>query len=151
MTREELQQLILDAADGLLEPGQMKLLDKGLELYPDLRDDYELLMKTPSPSIACDSRMSDERMFASLENLKRSIHAIRPRESFEQISLIWFWRGALAASLALFALTGMISFYQSGTAENTGYEPIVEETIYPVEESLADTYEIYLNELSSEE
>lgn len=151
MKRQELQQRILDAADGLLSSRQLQELQSSLEAYPDLREEYELLMSTPSPSEAYSESVNEQAMLASMRELKNSIRSFKSRHSFEQISLAWFWRGALAASLALFALTGILSYYQAVGAGDMVYEPIMEENFYIVEESIGETYQLYLDELSTEE
>ena len=151
MKRQELQQRILDAADGLLSSRQLQELQSSLDAYPDLREEYDLLMSTPSPSEAYGENENEQAMLSSMRELKNSIHSIKSRDSFEQISLAWFWRGALAASLALFALTGILSYYQAVGVVDTAYEPIMEENFYIVEESIGETYQMYLDELSTEE
>ncbi|NBB76024.1 MAG: hypothetical protein GVY02_01475 [Bacteroidetes bacterium] len=151
MKRQKLQELIIDAADGLLSKHQLQELQSSLDRYPDLREEYELLMSTPSPSEAYGESVNQQAMLASMRQLKNSIRSIKSRDSFEQISVAWFWRGALAASLALFALTGILSYSQAVGVGDTAYEPIVEENFYIVEESIGETYQMYLDELSTEE
>ena len=81
MKRQELQELILDAADGLLSSRQLQELQSSLDAYPDLREEYDLLMSTPSPSEAYGENENEQAMLSPMRALKNSIYSIRSRTS----------------------------------------------------------------------
>lgn len=153
MKREQLERLIVDAADGVLNDREIQKLETALQDYPDLYNDYEAIMKLPALDnlylVDTDKRLhqkSIDNILNSLDNQKTS------SVSFEEVTIRWFRRYALAASLAIFAITSLFSILQSQdqSQSDTVSETTIEEYFYPTDESTADTYALYLDELTTE-
>lgn len=149
-SREELERLIVDASDGELNKQEIEKLEGELQNYPDLYQDYKAIMNLPDFSIAYQQDLDTSRYHASITKIRKSLHNFSDEpDSFEAITLTWFRRYALAASLAIFAITSAYSFLQFQDNEIDS-EEVAEEIFYPVEESVADSYVLYLEDLSEE-
>lgn len=149
-SREELERLIIDASDGELNKPEIEKLENELQNHPDLYQDYKAIINLPDFSNAYLEDLETSRYQASIKKIRKSLHnfASEP-DSFETISLTWFRRYALAASLAIFAVTSAYSFIQSQEVQ-TDSEAVFEEVFYPVEESMADSYVLYFEDLTDE-
>lgn len=150
MKREELERLIVDASDGILSTSEIKDLEGELQHYPALYEDYLAIMNLPDMNrlYKLDSEMI--RHQSSIQSIKQSIREISNKaDSFELVTLDWFKRYALAASIAIFAITSVFSLIQW---QNTETEPemVAEEYFYPADESTTDSYVLYLEELAEE-
>jgi hypothetical protein len=150
MKREQLERFIVDAADGVLNDREIQKLETALQDHPDLYDDYKAIKKLPSLDHLYRFDSENERHQKSINRIldtldKRKTSAV----SFEEVTLQWFRRYALAASLAIFAITSLFSMLQS--QNQTVSETTMEEYFYPAGESTADTYALYLDELTMEE
>lgn len=153
--REELERLIVDASDGELSKTEIENLENELQNHPDLYQDYKAIMNLPDFSKAYREELETSRYQASIQKIQKSLHnfANEP-DSFEMVTLTWFRRYALAASLAIFAVTSAYSFLQTQneqTDTDTDNETVVEEVFYPVEESMADSYVLYFEDLTTDE
>lgn len=145
MRREELELKINDAADGLLNASELRRLEKTLEQHPDLLHDYRDIMGLPNLSKAYGIDSDAYQNDLKVHQIRNKIDRIqRPFSSFEETSLVWFRKYALAASLLIFALTSL--FYIMELQYEGGVEMRPDEFIYPYEESSADAYVHYLNE-----
>ncbi|WP_234567370.1 hypothetical protein [Rhodohalobacter sp. 614A] len=151
MKREELERLIVDASDGVLTASEIEKLENELHKHPDLYEDYQSIMKLPDLSTLYPADLQTENFGRSIQNIKQSIRDFSyVPDSFEVISLNWFRRYALAASLAVFAITSLFSLIPFGK-EQVDSEEVVEEYFYPVDEnSIAENYVLYLEDLSGE-
>lgn len=151
MKRAELERLIVDASDGVLTAGEIKNLEKELRNYPDLYEDYKSIMKLPDLLNLYQADLETVNHQSSIRTIKQSIRDLSyVPETFEVISLNWFRRYALAASLAIFAITSLFSFIELGD-QQADSEEVVEEYFYPVDEnSIAENYVLYLEDLSDE-
>jgi len=149
--REELERLIVDASDGILNPDEIKMLEVELQNHPDLLDDYKAIMNLSELINLYRSDLEIKRHQSSINRIKKRIRSISNRaDSFEVVTLDWFRRYALAASLAVFAVTSIFSFVQMQNLE-AGTEEIAEEYFYPLEDqSVAENYVIYLENLAEE-
>lgn len=146
--REELERLIVDASDGLLNSNEVENLENELQNYPDLYRDYKSIMNLPDLTQLYDSDLKVKPHQSSIRKIKEGIRDLsNTSDSFEIITLNWFRRYALAASLAIFALTTIFTFIQQEQA-SVSIEEVVEEYFYPLDEySMADNYILYLEEL----
>lgn len=151
MKRAELERLIVDASDGVLSQREIEQLEKDIQKYPDLYDDYLAIMRLPDISKLYQADLQTVNHQSSIRTIKQTIRDLSyVPETFEVISLNWFRRYALAASLAIFAITSLFSFIQLGE-EQVNSEEVVEEYFYPVDEnSIAENYVLYLEDLSEE-
>lgn len=151
MKREKLERLIVDASDGVLTTSEIEALKKELRNHPDLAQDYQAIMKLPDLSNLYQADVATESHHSSIRSIKQSIRDLSyVPDSFEIISLNWFRRYALAASLAIFAVTSLFSFITLGE-EPIDSDEVVQEMFYPVDEnSIAETYVLYLEDLSDE-
>ena len=151
MNREELERRIVDASDGVLSASEKKNLEKELQKHPDLYEDYKAIIKLPDLSNLYKANFRTENHQASVQRIQQSIRDLSyVPDSFEVITLDWFRRYALAASLAVFAITSLFSFIQLGE-EQVDAEEVAEEMFYPVDEnSVAENYVLYLEGLSDE-
>lgn len=150
MEREKLERLIVDASDGVLSSHEIKELENKLRDHPELYEDYRAIMNLPDIADIYQADLETGHYQFSIQKIQRNIREISEiPNSFEVISLNWFRRYALAASLAIFAVTSLFSFIQSDDDE-TDSEVVVEEMFYPVENSLADNYVLYFEDLTEE-
>jgi len=150
MKREELERLIVDASDGLLNSKQIQKLEVELQNHPDLLEDYLAIMNLPDLTnlYQIDSKLSHHK--SSIRSIKQGIRDLSgPGESFEMVTLDWFRRYALAASIAIFAITSVFSMIQSQDTV-TDSELIAEEYFYPADENTTDSYVLYLEEMVEE-
>ena len=144
----QLEMEILRASENELTAGERDQLEKKLAQYPKLEKVYHNLTQMPDISKAYDrtmlsSKKMDSKVSQLLEAIESEDHEHSPK-SFENLSIHYFKRYALAASLLFLALTSGFYFSQNGLAEN---ELTVEELLYPMEESESETYVYYLEQL----
>lgn len=150
MKREELERLIVDASDGILSASEIEQLEGELENHPDLYEDYLAIMKLPDLNGLYRAEEKVVRHQSSIQSIKQSIRDISGRaDSFEIVTLDWFKRYALAASIAIFAVTSVFSFMQDQNSQNDS-EEIVEEYFYPAGESTTDSYVFYYEGMTEE-
>lgn len=151
MKREELERLIVDASDGVLNQPEIEQLEAELQKYPDLYEDYLTIMKLPDISNLYQVDLETVNHQSSIRKITESIRELSyVPDTFEVISLNWFRRYALAASLAIFAITSLFSFIESGD-QQADSEELVEEYFYPVDDSsIPENYVLYLEDLSDE-
>lgn len=150
ISREELERLIVDASDGVLNAFEIENLEKELQNHPDLYQDYKSIIKLPDFSNAYQADMKTDRHHSAMNRIRKSIYqSSKTSDSFEMITLNWFRRYALAASLAVFAITSLFSFIQAQN-EQAENDVAVEELFYPAGESMADNYVLYLEDLTEE-
>ncbi|NBC04847.1 MAG: hypothetical protein GVY20_14230 [Bacteroidetes bacterium] len=150
MNREELERLIIDASDGVLNSKQIQELEVELQNHPELLEDYRAIMNLPDLTnlYQIDSKLSHHK--SSIRSIKQSIRNLSNNsESFEMVTLDWFRRYALAASIAIFAITSVFSMIQTQDT-TTDSELIAEEYFYPADENRTDSYVLYLEEMAEE-
>jgi len=139
---------ILRASENELTTVEREQLESRLSQHPELEKVYHDLTHLPDISKAYDRNTisdakMDSRVSQLLEVMDREEREHSPK-SFENLSILYFKRYALAASLLFLALTSGFYFSQNGSAEN---ELTVEELLYPLEESESETYVYYLEQL----
>lgn len=150
MKREKLERLIIDASDGELNARQLRLLEEELQNHPDLLKDYRAILNLPELAQLYEEAEKSGQYRASIHSIKENIRELKKSsESFETVSLEWFRRYALAASIAIFAVTSVFSFIQMQDSQIDS-EMIAEEYFYPVNESAPDNYVLYLEEIAEE-
>ncbi|PWN06343.1 hypothetical protein [Rhodohalobacter mucosus] len=147
MKRNELENRINDAADGLLTDAERVVLERELEQYPDLMQDYRDIMALPDISGIYGTE--DEHRDAS------SIRSIRERliehEPFSMASVFWFKKFALAASLLILTASSLAGFL-TGAFSGAAYTDAItaDELIYPQDPSFADEYVSYISDWPGE-
>lgn len=145
MDKEELERKIVEASDGLLNEKELHALEVQLKEYPELYRDYRSVMALPDMEELYPKKQAVD-FYSEIESLRHKLSGLKNlQHSFEEISIIWFQKYALAASLLIFALTSLYSVSQTGLDEAD--DVMIEELFYPVEESAADDYQWYLEEL----
>lgn len=150
MNREELERLIVDASDGVLNEAEITELENQLQDYPDLYEDYQAIMKLPDMGQLYVGGLNDLQYQSSIQSIKQSIRDISIKaDSFEIVTLDWFKRYALAASIAIFAITSVFSLIQSQDVE-TDSEIVAEEYFYPADESTTDSYVLYFEGVTNQ-
>lgn len=142
----QLEMEILRASENELTAGEREELEKRLTQHPELEKVYHDLTHLPDISKAYDRKMlSGNRMDRRVDQLLDTIQKLEPpSKSFENLSIHYFKRYALAASLLFLALTSGFYFSQNISAES---DITVEELLYPMEESESETYVYYLEQL----
>lgn len=150
MNREELERWIVDASDGVLNTSEIEKLENELQSYPDLYEDYLAIMRLPDFSHLYQVNLKTGYQ-SSIRKIKQDIRDLSyVPDSFEVISLNWFRRYVLAASLAIFAITSMFTFIQQRDVQ-VDRDEVVGELFYPLDESsVAENYVLYLEDLSEE-
>jgi|GEM_PF-814071 len=134
---------INDAADGLLSPAQIQQLESDLRSYPRLLEDYRAIMSLPDAGNLFGT-IDDHRDPEAVQNILHQIDQQYTRTSpFEDFSLYWFKKYALAASVLFIAAISI--FYGSQSGDLNG-DITYEELFYPQLESSADAYVFYLEE-----
>ncbi len=150
MKREKLERLIIDASDGKLSSTQIQELEGELQNHPDLFEDYQAIMNLPDLTKLYQTDLEFSRHKSSIHLIKQGIRDLsNAGESFEMITLNWFRRYALAASIAIFAITSVFSLIQKQDTESN-FELIAEEYFYPADENTTDSYVLYLEEMAEE-
>ncbi|MGM0745234.1 hypothetical protein [Rhodohalobacter sp.] len=142
----QLEMEIFRASENELTAGEREELEKSLTQHPELEKVYHDLTHLPDISKAYDRNMlSGNRMDRRVDQLLDTIQKLEPpSKSFENLSIHYFKRYALAASLLFLALTSGFYFSQNISAES---DITVEELLYPMEESESETYVYYLEQL----
>ncbi|MEX0944518.1 MAG: hypothetical protein WDZ38_02520 [Balneolaceae bacterium] len=141
-TLEELENLINDAADGLLGESQVEKLEQDLQAHPELLNDYREIMDMPDLTGAygdLNAYRNDFRVHNILEEIRQSDQL----GSFDNITMMLFKRYALAASILILALTSV--FYMAQPDILNG-EITFEEIYYPDADQTSEDYITYLDE-----
>lgn len=142
MKREELENRINDAADGLLTEAELNGLELALQSYPDLKSQYKEIMALPDLS----NLYGNTHSYRNDVTLARIFESIEQEEttklSFEHITIDLFRKYALAASLLILA---GISIFSVSNSNYLSDEMALEEVLYPEEQSNADEYVLYLD------
>lgn len=150
LKRLQLERKIIDAADGALTAEEMRQLKSELQDYPDLLSDFHDIMKQPDLSALYGSADEKSNFKNQISNIQQAINLYEfQNKSFEEVSLIWFRKYAIAASIAVLAVTSVFRI-ESVSEHQTDSEYLISEIFYPNLESEADDYMIYLEELSTQ-
>lgn len=148
MNKEELERKIVDASDGLLNEKELLALEVRLKEHPELYRDYKFVMALPDMEELYPKKPAVD-FYSEIESVRHKLSGLENlQHSFEEISITWFQKYALAASLLIFALTSLYSVSQTGFDEAD--DEMIEELFYPVEESAVDDYQWYLEELTEQ-
>lgn len=142
---ERLEIRINDAADGLLNRQEIAELEKDLQAHPDLLNDYHSIMGMPDFSkIYGELKEHQNRNQISLIlNKIGLIESQKPALNFENITVLWFKKYALAASFLILAITSVFNLSQPDVTDT---EIALEELIYPESDVASDEYVTYLDE-----
>ncbi len=150
MKRTELEARITDASDGILTPEEIRQLETDLQVFPDLQDDYYTIMKLPEPEAAYP-KPGNELFTARINEIRKQIaeevETPGNNPAFYELSLVWFKRYALAASLLIVTMTSVISWLQP-VQEYTDTATIMNDLFYSLDESDADAYVAYLDDFT---
>lgn len=150
LKRLQLERKIIDAADGALTAEEIRQLKAELQDYPDLLSDFHDIMKQPDLSALYGSADEKSNFKNQISNIQQAINQYEfQNKSFEEVSLIWFRKYAIAASIAVLAVTSVFRI-ESVSEHQTDSEYLISEIFYPNLESEADDYMIYLEELSTQ-
>jgi len=150
MNREELERRIIDAADGELSASETESLELELEQYPELLQDYRDITGLANLSLTYGQNSDSFRNDIHIHKIRKLIDKEHSQfKSVEEITITWFKKYALAAAILIFSLTSLThlflpEFYGAQS------ELTLPELFYPYEESNAESYVIYLDELIDE-
>lgn len=142
---ERLEIRINDAADGLLNPQEIADLENDLKTHPDLLKDYHSIMGMPDFSTVY-GELREHQSKSQISLILKKIGLIEYRKSalsFENITVLWFKKYALAASFLILAVTSVFNLSQS---DFTDAEIALDELFYPESDIVSDDYVTYLNE-----
>lgn len=147
--RQKLEHEIIRAADGELSATEIQELELKLEAYPDLKQDYININELPELSgIYSQSHFESSEVKSGVSQILNRIKSLeQSRNGFADVSVYWFKRYALAASVLFLALTSGFYFSQSNSNDA---EFTVEELLYPMDDSDGETYVLYLEQLFEE-
>lgn len=146
MTREQLEILINDAADGKLTDEDKMALERDLKSYPDLMKDYREILSLPDVSGIYGS--TEEYRDASRIRKIRELLIETDEDSFSLATLFWFRKVALAASLLILAassLTGIVTGTLMDTPTTTE-SVTLDDLIYPAQQNPVEEYASYLSD-----
>lgn len=142
---DRLEIRINDAADGLLNRQEIADLEKELQAHPDLLKDYHSIMGLPDFSTIYGELQEYQNKNQVSLILKKIglIDSSKPAMNFENITVLWFKKYALAASFLILAVTSVFNLSQQGIADT---DIALEELFYPESDEASDEYVTYLNE-----
>lgn len=141
--REDLKIRINDAADGQLNDTGVQKLEQDLQSHPDLLKQYHEIIALPDLS-GVYGELNSYRNDIKVHQILNEIGEAEQITSFENITMIFFRRYALAASILVLAITSI--FYISMPEISTNGEITFEELLYPAEENAGEDYITYLIE-----
>lgn len=141
--QDDLEIRINDAADGLLNEADMQKLEQDLKSHPDLLKQYHEIMALPDLS-GVYGELNSYRNDIRVHHILTEISEAEQTTSFEHISMSFFRKYALAASILVLAITSI--FYISIPEISANGEITFEELLYPAEEPVGEDYITYLNE-----
>jgi len=145
VNKSELEIRINDAADGLLNRQEIAELESDLQAHPELMMDYQSVMNLPDFSGIygeVQEYQNRDRISAVLKKIE-SPEGRKSSMNFENITVLWFKRYAIAASFLILALTSVFSLSQQETIQE---EVTFEELFYPQFDVTSDEYVTYLND-----
>lgn len=137
MTREKLEIRINDAADGLLSESELTTLERELQAWPGLLQDYHDIISLPEFSGIYGS----EEEYRLPGEIRKIRELFIEEETFAAATVFWFKRYVLAASLLILAVSSLAGFL-SGAVTDSGFEEAVaaDELLYPADESVTEEY-----------
>jgi len=108
MNTTELQNRITDAADGQLTKQELRQLENELQAWPHLLEDYRMIMALPD----LKSAAGNSDLYRDSAHLQQILNALDREEenNFQMLSIHWFRRYALAASLLFLAVTAGFNY-----------------------------------------
>lgn len=142
---ERLEIRINDAADGLLNPQEIADLENDLQAHPDLLNDYHNIMGMPDFSTIY-GELKEHQKNSQISLILKKIELVKNQKNtntFENITILWFKKYALAASFLILAFTSVFNLSQPAIAES---ELTLEELFYPESDVDSDEYVTYLND-----
>lgn len=148
--RIELERKIIDATEGLLSDEQINLLKDELSGYPDLQDDFLAMMNQPLQLNLYGETGDSGQHHNQIANILQEISKFdNTQEDFAEVTIHWFRRYAIAASIAILILS---SIYHLGVDTDVYYDDefIISDMFYPDQPGHADDYLIYLEEISNQ-
>jgi hypothetical protein len=145
--REILEQKIIAACDGELDKNEEKKLIKELESYPDLYNDYLDMKQVPGISSAYPASLSTYRNDFHVKRIQNLITKEKQilSATFDDVIVTWFKRYAIAAIFLILGTTSLLQIYPQFMNGNA--DSLISELVYTYEESNADSYILYLEEL----
>ena len=143
LTRDELENRINDAADGLLSETELASLQQQLQRYPDLLQDYREIMALPDLS----GIYGTAEEYREPSRIRTIREMLIEEEPFSAASLFWFRKVALAASLLILAGSSLAGLF-SGAFTDLAYTDMMtaDVLIYPKEPGFAEEYVTYITE-----
>lgn len=148
--RIQLERKIADAADGQLSDAEILQLEAELQQYPDLLQDYEEIMSQPDLANLYGEVEDISSFSFQIESINQAISKYnREHQSFEEVTIYWFKRYAVAASIGILVLASVfnLSAGSSGQYDDT---QVISEMLYPNQQSDVDDYVLYLEEISNQ-
>jgi hypothetical protein len=146
--REILEQRIIDACDGNLNRQEEELLIKKLKEFPDLYLDYREMKQLPDLSTAYSAPSDTFRNDLHVKRIHDLIqHEIQSQSvSFDDVIVTWFKKYALAAVLLVVGTSSLVHLTPQLFDSET--ESLIPELVYSYEDSDAESYILYLEELT---
>lgn len=141
--QDELEIRINDAADGLLDDTELQKLEDDLQKHPELLEQYHQIMALPDLS-GVYGELSSYRNEPGVRRILNELGQIEQNGSFENITMLFFKRYALAASILMLAVSSL--FYVTMPEMTVSGEVAFEELLYPAEDPLGEDYINYLND-----
>ena len=148
--RRELERRIQDAAEGGLNSSEIRNLEEELSRFPDLQQDYRKIMHMPDIASAYRQPAEHFRDELHIRRIQQLLRQEQPAsESFEELALAIFKKYALAASMTILVVSGLLQWV-TPSPDRTG-EATVSEMFYTYEEDDGQDYLLYLDEWIQEE
>lgn len=142
--REQLEIKIAEASEGELTPGQITRLEEQLKAFPDLLEDYHAIMQLPELNAAFTHQ--PKQMEIGMAALKNRIKGqYDDNTAIFDISLTWFRRYAVAASILIAGLATIFTLTSNGD-DPYDFVGTYNELFFPETEADGEEYVIYLEE-----
>lgn len=143
--QDDLEIRINDAADGLLSESDVQKLEQDLQSHPDLLKQYHEIMALPDLN-GVYGELGSYRNDIRVNKILNKISEDEQTTSFENITMNFFRKYALAASILVLAITSIFYISMPEMSANGDGDITFEELLYPAEEQAGEDYITYLNE-----
>jgi hypothetical protein len=151
MNREELEQKIAEASDGVLTAAEIAELEFELKKWPELQQDYQAIMSLPNFEKVFPLKATKEHS-EQIDNILGIIKSkYHKNEQFTELSLYIFKKYALAASILILAGSSALLISNESAVNTQGSSSSDELFTYEAESSASDNYMIQIDNLLLDE